>query len=285
MLEVLLRHRRPILVLMLVLQPVILILSGRETAQPKTGIVGGSIFQGIGALQNGIYQAVGGVGDLWGKYIRLVEANEENEQLRRELARLQEERVRLLGVMQENARLRTLLGFRETEPELELRPARVIAKDVTAFFRVIRLRLEAGEGVARPQMPVVAPSGLVGQVTTVNGDYCDVLLTVDGQSRIDVLIQRNRARGILYGNGHIDDYTGRVAYLLQRDEVRIGDVVVTSGEGGRFPGELVVGHIQEVVESGTGMFQEVVVRPSVDFSRLEEVFLITNFEGVQWPPE
>jgi rod shape-determining protein MreC len=285
MLEVLLRHRRPILVLLLVLQPLILILSGRESNQPKTGIVGGTIFQGIGAIQNGMFQSIGGIGDLWNKYLRLVEVNEENERLRTELARLQEERVRLLGIMQENARLRTLLGFRESAPELELRPARVIAKDITSFFRVVRLRLEVGEGVARPQMPVVARSGLVGQVTTVNGDYCDVLLTVDAQSRIDVLIQRNRARGILYGNGHEDDYTGRVAYLLQRDEVQVGDVVVTSGEGGRFPGELVVGHIQEVIESTTGMYQEVVVRPSVDFSRLEEVFLITNFEGMQWPQE
>ena len=149
MLEVLLRHRRPILVLLLVLQPLILILSGRESNQPKTGIVGGSIFQGIGAIQNGMFQSIGGIGDLWNKYLRLVEVNEENERLRTELARLQEERVRLLGIMQENARLRTLLGFRESAPELELRPARVIAKDITSFFRVVRLRLEVGEGVAR----------------------------------------------------------------------------------------------------------------------------------------
>jgi rod shape-determining protein MreC len=65
---------------------------------------------------------------------------------------------------------------------------------------------------------------------------------------------------------------------MERDEVRPGDVVVTSGLAGEFPRELVVGHVIEVVDATSGLFQEVIVRPSVDFSRLEEVFLITGRE-------
>ncbi len=285
MLDLLLRHRRTILVLILVLHPLILILGGQDSERAKSGVLGGSAFQAIGSVQNALHQSIGGIGDIWAKYIRLVDVNEENEALRREVARLNEERVRLLGVMQENSRLRSMLEYRESTPNLELEPARVIAKDVTPYFRVVRLRLEAGEGIARPNMPVVAPSGLVGQVATVNGRYCDVLLTVDSESRIDILAQRNRARGILIGNGNDDDYTARISYLFRRDEVQVGDLVVTSGEGGRFPGELMVGTITELVESDEDMLQEVVVQPAVDFSRLEEVYLVTDFEGMEWPTD
>jgi len=276
MFELLARFRRPALVLLLVLQPLILILLGRKSEEPEVGVLGGAMLQVVAASQNATYQAVGGIGDLFDDYFRLVEVNRENEELRLELARLEEERVRLLGVMQENARLRAMVGFETANPQLQLRPARVIAKDITPYFRVLRIRLDAGAGIARPNMPVVAPSGLVGQVTTVAGDYCDVMLTVDTESRVDVLVQRNRARGVLEGTGSDDEYSARVSYLLQRDEVEVGDVVVTSGYGGRFPRELVVGRIVEVGERSAGMFQEVVVTPSVDFSRLEEVFLVTG---------
>jgi rod shape-determining protein MreC len=279
MLDVLLRYKRPLLVFLLIAQPVLLILLGRQSSEPGARPAGGLGTRVVASAQSLAYEAVGGLSDVWNRYVRLIGVAEENERLRRDVARLEEERVRLLGVMQENARLRAMVGFQVANPNLELRAARVIAKDITPYFRVIRVRLDAGEGIARPGMPVVAPSGLVGQVTTVAGDYCDVMLTVDPDSAIDVLVQRNRARGILQGNGHQNDYSARVSYVLQRDEVRAGDVLVTSGLGGRFPRELVVGHVLEVVESEPDLFQEVRVRPSVDFSRLEEVFLVMGTEG------
>lgn len=279
MFDLVLRYRRPILITLLLAQPIVLILLGRQSGDPGAGAVGGLGTRLVASAQNLAYEASGGLSEVWNRYVRLVGVAEENERLRREVARLEEERVRLLGVMQENARLRAMVGFQVANPNLDLRPARVIAKDITPYFRVIRIRLDAGEGVAAPGMPVVAPAGLVGQVTTVAGDYCDVMLTVDPDSSIDVLVQRNRARGILQGNGHENDYTAQVAYLLQRDEVHEGDVVVTSGLAGRFPRELIVGHIIEVEGAEPGLFQEVVVRPAVDFSRLEEVFLVTGTEG------
>ncbi|MBN1947275.1 MAG: rod shape-determining protein MreC [Bradymonadales bacterium] len=277
--DLFLRYRSPFLVLLLIIQPLVLILGGRSAEYPQTGVFGDAVLRAISDTQNLAYQGLGGVSQLWDRYLRLVRVNEENERLRREIARLQEERVRLLGVMQENARLRALVGFQVSSPSLQLLAAHVIAKDITPYFRVIRLRLDLGEGIVRPDMPVVAPSGLVGQVSTVMGDYCDVRLTVDPASAIDVLIQRNRARGVLRGNGHENDYTARIAYLLQRDQVEPGDVVVTSGMAGEMPQELVVGTIIEVLQAEPGLFQEVVVRPAVDFSRLEEVFVITGQEG------
>jgi rod shape-determining protein MreC len=279
-LDLLIRYRNAGLVVLLVAQPAFLILLGRQADEPTIGPLGSAIASGISNAQSATYQAVGGIGDIWDEYFRLVDVNRENEVLRAEVHRLEEERVRLIGVMQENARLRQLVDFEITHPLLSLRSAQVIAKDITPYFRVIRIRLNVGEGTVRVGMPVVASSGLVGRVTVVMDNFCDVMLTVDADSSVDIHVQRNRARGILVGLGHENDYFGRIAYLLRLDEVEVGDVIVTSGLGGRFPPGLIVGHILEIEDASAGMYQEVIVRPSVDFSRLDEVFVITDADGL-----
>lgn len=216
----------------------------------------------------------GAFGRFWASFTELLEVREENERLRAELERLQEEHARLVGVMQENARLRALTGFQEAHPNFELLPARVISRDTTRYFRVVSLRLRADDPRVQPGQPVLSSAGLVGQVVEVNGPFANVMLTVDPRSSVDVIVQRNRARGIVQGIGYDNAYTSRVAYLLRREEVREGDLVVTSGVGGAFPPELVVGRIARVERGQQGLFQEVRVEPAVDFGRLEEVFIL-----------
>ena len=98
------------------------------------------------------------VEELWRDYVGLRDLRAENEQLRAELARHQEERARLIGVLQENARLRDLLEFKERRPDLKLRPARVIGRDITPFFRVLRVKLDARttDFTVKEQMAVVS---------------------------------------------------------------------------------------------------------------------------------
>jgi rod shape-determining protein MreC len=253
-----------------------LVLGARGDSQ--LGIVGTSVLQGSNGAEDLVQHGLGGVGEAWDDYLDLVGVRRENARLRDELDLLRDEHTRLLGVLQENARLRAMVGFGEAHPRLDLVPARVVAKDVSPFFRVISVRLHARDSRIRVGMPVVASAGVVGHVDQVAGDYADVVLAVDPRSSIDVLVQHNRARGVLQGLGHDDDYRAKVAYLLRRDEVSAGDVVVTSGMGGRFPPDLVVGRIVDVERQSYGLFQEVEVEPSVDFSRLEEVYIIVGSE-------
>lgn len=240
------------------------------------GVAGTATFHATAAAQNTLYAGGGGLGDLWDRYIDVVGVRSENERLRAEVERLRDENTRLLGVMQENARLRAMVGFSEAHPQLELVAARVVAVDMSRFFRVTSVRLDTRHARVEPGQPVVSSAGVVGYVSDVSGRYAEVTLAVDPRASIDVLVQRNRARGVLRGLGNDDDYASRVAYLMRRDAVRPGDVVVTSGMGGRFPPDLVVGRIASVDDSTAGMFQEVRVEPAVDFSRLEEVFVILD---------
>ncbi len=253
-----------------------LVLGARGDSQ--LGIVGTSVLQGSNGAEELVHYGLGGVGEAWDDYLDVVGVRRENVRLRSELDRLRDEHTRLLGVLQENARLRAMVGFAEAHPQLDLVPARVVAKDVSPFFRVLSIRLHTRDTRIRVGMPVVASAGVVGHVDQVAGDYADVVLAVDPRSSIDVLVQHNRARGVLQGLGHDDDYRANVAYLLRRDEVTTGDVVVTSGMGGRFPADLVVGRIIDVERQSYGLFQVVEVEPAVDFSRLEEVYIIVGSE-------
>jgi rod shape-determining protein MreC len=246
------------------------------TEAQRAALIADLGLEGMGATRDASSLGLAAVGSFWDQYVDLVGVRTENQQLRVELERLREEHARLLGVMQENARLRNMVGFMEAYPTLQVVPARIIGRDVSPFFRVTSIRIQVDPARVEEGMPVVASAGVVGHVSQVEGAWAEVVLAVDPRSSIDVIVQRNRARGIANGLGHADDYHSRIAYLLRRDQVRIGDVVVTSGVGGRFPPDLVVGRVASVPAAEFGMFQEVVLEPAVDFSRLEEVFVIVD---------
>ncbi|MCC6873550.1 MAG: rod shape-determining protein MreC [Sandaracinaceae bacterium] len=214
---------------------------------------------------------------LWEDYVFLVDVEEDNDRLRNENARLEEENRRLRFDAQENRRLRSLLQLRERIGG-ELVGARVIGRDVSRqSFRVNRVVLDRGQrDHVRPGMPVIAGQGLVGQVRRTWGHYSDILLTVDRTSAIDVVVQRTGARGMLRGTGDNDRYLARIQYMRREDDIRVGDLVHTSGFGHRFPASILVGRITRIVRREFGLHQEAEVTPAVDFSRLEEVLILTE---------
>ena len=257
----------------------IFIAQGKDRSH--TPIAGRPVLLGLSGLQNTNDYVVGNASVGWEGYINLVHTQEENERLRQENARLREENIGLQGILQQNARLTKLVGFKQQKPIYRLEPARVIAADVTPFFRVLRLRLEAESEEIEPEMPVVSADGVVGRIERVEGRFCDVMLAVDPRSKIDVMTQINRSRGILTGTGSEHSYDAKISYLLRRDEVEEGELVVTSGRAGRFPKELPLGRIKTIDTKSFGLYQEVTVEPIVDFSRLEEVYIIKGtVEGV-----
>ncbi len=214
------------------------------------------------------------VSDVLDDYVYLVEVRQENDRLRARLARLDQEHEQLTAEALENRRLRSLLSLRERVGG-QVIAAQVIGRDVSPFFRVTRVEVDRGErDHVREGMPVVSARGLVGQIRRTWGRYSDVLLAVDAGSAVDVIIQRTGSRGMLRGTGEDDRYMSRIEYLGRDDEVRVGDLVHTSGLGQRFPASILVGRITRIVRADSGMFQEVEVAPAVDFSTLDEVLVL-----------
>jgi rod shape-determining protein MreC len=216
-----------------------------------------------------------GVSDVWESYVYLVDVKADNGRLAYENGRLKEHVHRLEQKEAENRELKRLLQLRESVPG-ELVSAQVIGKDFTEFFRVTRVVLDRGSRSIRPHMPVVSPDGVVGSVLRVAGDSVDVQLSVDAAFGIDVEDERTHARAFVRGTGDPSRYGCKVENVDSRDEVEIGDLLVTSGKGKWFPKGLPVARVTKVVKREPGRDQEIEATPTVNFSRLDAVLILVT---------
>jgi rod shape-determining protein MreC len=216
-----------------------------------------------------------GVSNLWESYVYLVDVKADNERLAYDNARLRDQVHRLEQKETENRELRRLLQLRESLPG-EVVSAQVIVKDFTEFFRVTRVVLDRGSRNIRPHMAVVSPDGVVGSVLRVAGDAVDVQLSVDAAFNIDVEDERTHARGFVRGTGDTTRYACKVENVDSRDEVEIGDLLVTSGKGHWFPKGLPVARVTKVLKREPGRDQEIEASPAVNFSRLDAVLILVT---------
>lgn len=209
-------------------------------------------------------------------YVYLVEVKSDNDHLRAENDRLRSEMRTLRADAQRAYQLEELLGLRE-RLATETRSARVIAKDISPSFRVVRLAVDEGaQAGLHAGMPVVANEGLVGQIRRVSGRFADVLLTIDPESRVDVVVGEKRARGRLEGLGERSRYRCRIQFDRPDEQVAVGDEVFTSGLGKKFPASILIGYISKIGDQEFGLHQEGEVAPAVDFTRLDEVLILTS---------
>lgn len=216
-----------------------------------------------------------GVSNLWESYVYLVDVKADNDRLAYENARLREQVHRLEQKETENRELRRLLQLRESLPG-DLVSAQVIGKDFTEFFRVTRVVLDRGSRNIRPHMAVVSPDGVVGRVLRVAGDAVDIQLTVDAAFTTDVIVERTQARGFARGTGDPSKYACKFENVDSRDEVEIGDLLVTSGVGKFLPKGLPVAKVTKVVKREPGRDQEIEATPTVNFSRLDAVLIVVT---------
>jgi len=228
-----------------------------------------------GPIEFGAASIARGLSNLWEGYVYLVDVKADNDRLTYDNARLREQ-IHTLGRHEaENRELRRLLQLREQIPG-DLVSAQVVAKDFTEFFRVTRVVLDRGSRNIRPHMPVVAPDGVVGSVLRVAGDEIDVQLSVDAAFGIDVEDERTHARGFVRGTGEQTRYACKVENVDSRDEVEIGDLLVTSGKGKWFPKGIPVARVTKVTKKELGRDQEVEAAPTVNFSRLDAVLILAS---------
>jgi rod shape-determining protein MreC len=219
-----------------------------------------------------------GAGGVWDDYVYLGDVKKDGERLSYDNARLREQVHALEQAQVENRQLRRLLQLKDSLPG-ESVSAQVVSKDFTEFFRVTRLVLDKGARDVRPHMPVVAPDGVVGAVLHVAGDTVDVQLAVDAAFGVDVEDERTRARGFVRGTGDPARYGCKVEMVDSRDEVEIGDLLVTSGKGRWFPKGIPVARVTKVLKRELGRDQDVDAAPTVDFSRLDAVLLLVTAPG------
>lgn len=207
-------------------------------------------------------------------YIYLWHTRQDNLALLEENRKLLNSIGNLREAQQENVRLRKLLKFEE-KFNLTTIVARVIAKDVSTEFRTIRINRGESSGVQK-NMAVVTDEGIVGRILRTTRRTSDVVTILDLLSAVDAIDERSRARGVVEG---LTEELCQLRYTLRTDDILPGDILVSSPLGGIFPKGVPVGIVSKVNRKPFGITQEVEVRPSVDFSKLEEVLVILKSES------
>lgn len=228
----------------------------------------------IRPLQIGTQTVALWVREAAGLTTRLGELASDNRRLSERIQELEAERNRLLEVEATNRRLRELLAFQPQLASTSL-TASVIGSSASTWFRSLTLDKGEADGVVK-KMAVVSPAGVVGQVVEVTSHSAKVLLLTDPHSGVDVIVQRNRARGIVAGsldNGPV------MKYVTRSEDIEIGDRLITSGVDGIFPKGLFVGTVANVQKKNFGLFQFVDVGLAVDSSKVEEVLLVSGQEA------
>ena len=225
----------------------------------------------ISPFQELVTRTIGFTKDIWHHYFALVTVARENDVLISRLNQATEKNNMLQETELANDRLRNLLDFQKSITELVV-AAEVIGKDPSAWFKTVIIDKGKADGLTKG-LPVVMPQGIVGQVIEVANHYAKVMLIIDRNSAVDALVQRTRARGVVKGES---TEQLRLAYVLRKKDVQIGDIVVSSGLDGIYPKGLRIGLVAEAIKHEADIFHEVSITPFVNFEKLEEVLVVLD---------
>ncbi|MBD2858765.1 rod shape-determining protein MreC [Spongiibacter sp. KMU-158] len=200
----------------------------------------------------------------------------ENERLRAEALILEARMQKYVELSAENVRLRELMNSAE-----RLRDTVVVAEVVGVAADPNRHVITVDKGSRQNAFvgqPVIDAQGLVGQLIEVGKLYSRVLMITDASHAVPVRVSRNGLRAVAQGTGLIDEL--RLAHVAATTDIRVGDILVSSGLGGRFPAGYPVGEVTEVLIDPGKPFAEVRARPLAELDRGRNLLLVFGKSGM-----
>jgi rod shape-determining protein MreC len=220
-------------------------------------------------------QVVASAPDRVGDWIRDAFTPEESvreayNRLRGEHMRLKARLQRMQALEAENAGLRHLLAAAEKVPDQVLM-AELVDVSLDPYTHKLIVNRGVTDGIYVGQ-PVLDPHGVMGQVTETMPFTSAVTLVTDPSHATPVHVERNDLRAIAFGTGRADEL--KISYLTHNADIKIGDVLVTSGMGGRFPAGYPVARVREIVRDASEAFLRITATPVARLERSKQVLLV-----------
>lgn len=240
-----------------------------------------SIFEGVvGNVLSPVqkYLYIGGqrINNLLSFIGNISNISKENDDLKAKVTELENKMIDYDSVKSENTRLRDMLDFKNENSSYTYLGANVTGKGTGNWYDVFIVDKGSNQGVKK-YYPVVTSQGLVGQVMEVGPNWSKVLSIVDEKSRVSGAISGSGDQGVIQGIPGVNgDKNCKMMYLPADSKAQKGDYVVTSGISKFFPKNIRIGTVIEVTDEQANFVKSAVIKPSVDFTKLEEVFIITN---------
>ncbi|PWM22189.1 MAG: rod shape-determining protein MreC [Oscillospiraceae bacterium] len=203
----------------------------------------------------------------------------ENEELKSENARLRSMLVEYERTKSENEQLREYLQIREQNPDFDFEPAMVVGRDTASRFYSFTIDRGSNSGISVND-PVITEEGLVGIVSEVGLTYSKVLTILDVSVQVGVMDSATREIGVTSGELSLaEEGLLLLSYLPRESQAQTGDLIVTTGVGGLFPRDLVIGAIRELRPDSKGLSLSAVIEPPADLRAVRDVLVIKSFAG------
>jgi len=247
--------------------------NGRLTAAPQELL---SVV--LTPLQKVTSALSGGAASVWEKYTSIDDVMDRNEQLEAENAELRQQMVDYDRIKAENDAYRALARIQDTNSEASYVSAFVIGRDPLDEFGGFTLDQGSTDGVAVNDAIISDRGYLLGVVVEVDATSCKVMTSLHPSFNAAGVISRTRENGIITGSAdYAADGQCVLTNLDRATEARKGDQVITTGLGGVFPANLLVGTVQEVVPEQSGKSSSAVILPGADPRTVKHVFIITEY--------
>ncbi len=204
------------------------------------------------------------------------ELKRENRILRQLNVNLSDEVNRLREARLENHHLHQMLSFKE-QGKLPLLPADVVGKSLHLLRNTLTIAIGEQDGV-RVDMPIICETGLVGKIIATSAHYSVGQLVLNKDFRVSAKVQRSRIVGIIAWDG---GETLRLKNVAKKQDIREGDVILTSEYSNIFPRDIKIGTVVRISEKTGNLFKDVDVEPNVDFFTLEQVFVVTTVPDME----
>lgn len=200
--------------------------------------------------------------------------HKQNQTLQLQVSSLENELARYEGLKTENERLNKLLALRESYTKIDTVGAEIIAKEDGNWFSTFTINKGKGDGI-KPNQPVLSGDGLVGRTTEVGANWAKVIAVIDTTHAVSGKIARNGDYVLV--EGHITlMHNGkcRMINITEDADIVAGDTIISSGMGGVYPEGIVIGTVESFEKSETGNGNYAIIKPSVDFQRVQEVLVL-----------
>ena len=219
----------------------------------------------------------GGIGSVWEKYARIDEVMDQNTQLQAENAELRQQMVDYDRIKAENEAYKALANIQDANSEASYVSGFVIGRDPLDEFGGFTLDKGAADGVEMNDTVISDKGYLIGTVAEVDTTSCKVLTILHPSFNAAGVVSRTRENGIINGSAdHAGDGLCTLTDLERSCETRAGDQIITTGLGGVFPPDLLVGTVQQVLPEASGKSSIAVIRPGADPRTVKHVFIITD---------
>jgi rod shape-determining protein MreC len=253
--------------LIVLLTLILLNLPDQAAARLKLGI--GGLFLPLYGLTGGAHQVATKAAD---QLLTRRELLRQNEDLRRENQQLQLQLLQVEQIRRENTRLRQLLSWQPQQP-WKLKLARVVLRDPANWWRTLQIDLGSRDGL-RTNMPVLTADGLVGRLASVSLTHAQVVLVGDPNCKVAARVENDTHDVGVIGNGSpLDPELVEMDYVSRAANLKPGQIVRTSGEGGVFPAGLPIGKILDWQSVEYGLATVARVKLAAKLDLLEEVWV------------